>query len=173
MLDARDTTPAIAVLAGGLATRLGALTQTKPKALIDVAGQPFLRWQLEMFAARGLGDVVLCVGHYADQIEAWVAEHPVPGLRVRFSHDGEKPLGTGGALRRALPLLGSPFLVTYGDSYLRCDYLDVFRSFVAARSSTPEPLGLMTVFENQGRYDTSNIEYARTDRALRQTAQEL
>lgn len=161
MLDASDTSPAIAVLAGGLATRLGALTQAKPKALIEIAGQPFLRWQLEMFAARGLRDVVLCVGHYAEQIEAWVANHPIPGLTVRFSHDGETALGTGGALRRALPLLGSPFLVTYGDSYLRCDYLDVFRSFVTARSGSPDvaPLGLMTVFENQGRYDASNIEF--------------
>jgi NDP-sugar pyrophosphorylase family protein len=156
------------VLAGGLATRLGELTQSTPKALIEIAGQPFLRWQLELFAARGLTDVVLCIGHHADQIEAWVAANPIAGLTVRFSRDGSKPLGTGGALRRALPLLSSPFLVTYGDSYLRCDYLDVWRAFVASRSSATEaaPLGLMTVFENRGHYDTSNIVY-REGRILR------
>src|SRR5690242_2763493 len=106
-----DEQPTIAVLAGGLATRLGEVTKSTPKSLIEIAGRPFLAWQLELFRARGLGDVVLCVSHHAEQIEAWVAEHPIPGLRVRFSHDGGRQRGTGGALQRALPLLGSPFLV--------------------------------------------------------------
>lgn len=160
-----DAVPTIAVLAGGLATRLGELTQATPKALLDICGRPFLSWQLELFAARGLRDVVLCISHYADQIEDWVARNPVPGLRVHFSHDGPRRLGTGGALRQALPLLGSPFLVTYGDSYLRCDYLDVFRSFTQSTAAQP-PLAMMTVFENQGRWDQSNIVY-RDGRILR------
>src|SRR5262245_48139728 len=107
----QNASPVIAVLAGGLATRLGELTQATPKALIDVCGRPFLSWQLELFATRGLLDVVLCISHYAEQIEDWVVRHPIPGQRVRFSHDGPRRLGTGGALRAALPLLGSPFLV--------------------------------------------------------------
>lgn len=157
--------PSIAVLAGGLATRLGDLTKTTPKALLDVCGKAFLSWQLELFAARGLTDVVICVSHYADQIEEWVGRNPVPGLRVRFSHDGPRRLGTGGALRAALPMLGSPFFVTYGDSYLRCDYLGIFRAFTQSTAAKP-PLALMTVFENEGRWDTSNIVY-RDGRILR------
>jgi N-acetyl-alpha-D-muramate 1-phosphate uridylyltransferase len=165
-----DTVPTIAVLAGGLATRLGQLTKATPKALLDVCGRPFLSWQLELFASRGLRDVVLCVSHYADQIEEWVARNPIAGLRVRFSHDGPRRLGTGGALRAALPLLGSPFLVTYGDSYLRCEYLDVFRAFTHSTAEKP-PLAMMTVFENQGRWDQSNIVY-RDGRILRYDKQD-
>lgn len=153
--------PVIAVLAGGLATRLGDLTKATPKALIDICGRPFLSWQLELFAARGLRDVVLCVRHHAEQIEDWVARHPIPGLSVRFCRDGERALGTGGALRAALPMLGSPFLVTYGDSYLRCDYRAVMAAFETQRSAGPARpmLGLMTVYENHDRYDASNIVF--------------
>jgi MurNAc alpha-1-phosphate uridylyltransferase len=82
-------------------------------------------------------------------------------VRVCFSRDGGRQLGTGGALRAALPLLGSPFLVTYGDSYLRCDFLEIFRSFAAMRREAiaRPPLGLMTVYENRDRYDASNIVF--------------
>ena len=163
--------PAIAVLAGGLATRLGDLTKATPKALIDFGGRPFLAWQLELFAARGFREVVLCIRHFADQIEAWVAQNPIPGLTVRFASDGDKALGTGGALRAALPLLGSPFMVTYGDSYLRCDYRDVWRSFeaqgsAAAAQAMQPALGMMSVYENRNQDDASNIVF-RGGRILR------
>lgn len=154
--------PTIAVLAGGLATRLGELTRQVPKSLLDVHGRPFLAWQLELFAASGLRDVVLCTGHHGEQIEAWVAHSAPPGMRIRFSGDGGRQLGTGGALRQALPLLGDTFLVTYGDSYLRCDYLAVYRHFLtAAAAESPGPLGLMTVFRNDDRYDASNVVFER------------
>lgn len=152
--------PTIAVLAGGLATRLGDLSKHTPKSLLSVSGRPFLAWQLDLFAERGLNDVVLCVGHYGDQVQRWVAEHCPPGMRVRFSFDGPRQLGTGGALQQALPLLGERFLVTYGDSYLECDYLEVFRKFCHVRDAlagTEPPLGLMTVFENRDQFDTSNV----------------
>jgi NDP-sugar pyrophosphorylase family protein len=148
--------PAIAVLAGGLATRMGELTKHIPKSMLDVGGRPFLAWQLELFAQHGLDDIVLCVGHYAAQIEDWVARHPLQGMRVRFSYDGDRQLGTGGALRQALPMLGDVFLVTYGDSYLRCDYRAVFQDFVARRE---QALGMMTVWKNDNRFDVSNVLY--------------
>jgi NDP-sugar pyrophosphorylase family protein len=154
--------PTIAVLAGGLATRLGELSRSTPKSLLDVLGRPFLAWQLDLFAAAGLARIVLCIGHHGEQIEEWVARHPQPGLDVRFSRDGNRQLGTGGALRKALPQLGDRFLVTYGDSYLRCDYLDVFRRFTQAFESGSEaarPLGLMTVFRNEDQFDTSNVVF--------------
>src|SRR3954465_14214787 len=110
--------PTIAILAGGLATRLGELVANTPKALLDVLGRPFLAWQPEMLQRAGLNDVVICAGHQADQIEGWVDANAPSGTRVRISHDGPCALGTGGALRRALPLLTDPFLVIYGDSYL-------------------------------------------------------
>jgi NDP-sugar pyrophosphorylase family protein len=152
----------IAVLAGGLATRLGELSRGTPKSLIDVLGRPFLAWQLDLFAAAGIDKVVLCIGHHGEQIEEWVAKHPQPGMDISFSRDGDHQLGTGGALRKALPQLGDLFLVTYGDSYLRCDYLAIFSRFKEAFESGSEaerPLGLMTVFQNDDQFDTSNVAF--------------
>jgi NDP-sugar pyrophosphorylase family protein len=74
------------------------------------------------------------------------------GLGVDYSFDGDRLLGTGGALRRALPLLGRTFLVLYGDSYLDISYATVLQSF----REMGKP-GLMTVYRNQGRFDTSNV----------------
>jgi MurNAc alpha-1-phosphate uridylyltransferase len=141
----------VAILAGGLATRLGSITRTIPKALLDVAGEPFIVHQLALLRAAGIRRVVLCVAHLADQIEAVLGNGRGHGLEIAYSHDGSQLLGTGGALRRALPLLGPRFLVLYGDSYLPCDYPAITRAYLASGK-----LGLMTVFENAGRYDASN-----------------
>jgi len=149
--------PPVAILAGGLATRLGDTTKSIPKALLDVAGTPFVFHQLELLRAAGATRVVLCVAHLADQIEAAVGKS-WRGLEVAYSHD--RLDGTGGALRRALPLLGGEFLVVYGDSYLRCDYAAIARAWLASGK-----LGLMTVYRNDGRYDASNVEY--TDHVVR------
>ncbi|HMG53783.1 MAG TPA: nucleotidyltransferase family protein [Kofleriaceae bacterium] len=144
----------VAILAGGLATRLGPITEAIPKALLDVAGQPFVLHQLALLRAAGIQRVVLCVAHLAEQIEAAIGDGRAHGLEVVYSHDGGELLGTGGALRRALPVLGDRFLVLYGDSYLRCDYAAIARAFIAGGR-----LGLMTVFRNEGRYDRSNVRF--------------
>jgi NDP-sugar pyrophosphorylase family protein len=96
----------------------------------------------------------MCVAHLADRIEAEIGDGRAYGMEVAYSHDGGVLLGTGGALRRALPLLGDDFLVMYGDSYLRCDYLGIARAFRASGK-----LGLMTVYANDGRYDASNVVF--------------
>jgi len=144
----------VALLAGGLATRLKPITETIPKALVEVAGKPFVVHQLALLRRHGIRRVVLCVAHLAEQIEAVLGDGRAFGIEVVYSHDGGKLLGTGGALRQALPLLGDEFLVLYGDSYLTCDYADVIR--VYQRSGK---LGLMTVFRNDGQYDASNVVY--------------
>jgi NDP-sugar pyrophosphorylase family protein len=140
------------VLAGGLATRLGARTQLLPKALIAVAGRPFLAWQLEALARSGFVEVLLCIGHFADQIREFLGDGSAFGITVTYSEDGSALLGTGGALRRALGLLEPAFLVTYGDSYLPFDYSAPLRDLEAH----PEALGTMSVFENDGAWDQSN-----------------
>lgn len=144
----------VAILAGGLATRLGPIAGTIPKALLDVAGKPFVVHQLALLRAAGMRRVVLCVAHLADQIEAVLGDGRDHGLEIAYSHDGGQLLGTGGALLRALPLLGDAFLVLYGDSYLRCDYAAVARAFAA--SGKP---GLMTVYRNDHRFDPSNVAF--------------
>jgi NDP-sugar pyrophosphorylase family protein len=141
----------VAILAGGLATRLGDVTKAIPKALLPIAGKPFILHQFDLLRAAGVTEVVMCIAHLADQIEA-VLGSETNGIRVQYSHD--QLLGTGGALRNALPLLGEEFLVMYGDSYLLCDYAKIANSWQASGRQA-----LMTVYANDGRYDASNVEF--------------
>jgi NDP-sugar pyrophosphorylase family protein len=116
------------VLAGGLATRMLPQTERVPKSLLQVAGRPFVDWQLELLARSGIRDVVLCIAHLGELIRAHVGDGARHGLSVRYAE--EEPgrlLGTAGALRAAVPLLAPRFLVTYGDSYLRFDYAEPLR----------------------------------------------
>ena len=145
----------VAILAGGLATRLRPVTETIPKALVDIAGEPFLAHQLRLLAHSGYRRVVLCVGYRADQIRQFAGDGHTFGLEIDYSVDGPKLLGTAGALRRAIPLLGDAFAVVYGDSYLTCDYAAAERWFLDSGK-----LGLMTVYRNEGQWDTSNVEFA-------------
>ena len=143
------------ILAGGLATRLGPLTAGRPKSLIEVEGVPFVSLQLELLKRNGVRRAVLAVGHLAEAIEAILGDGARFGVEVRYSHDGPVRLGTGGAVMKALPLLGSPFFVLYGDSYLTCDYRAVARHF----ESVPGAEGLMTAFRNEGRWGASNLRF--------------
>ena len=144
----------VAILAGGLATRLRPITEKIPKALVPVAGEPFLAHQLRLLHARGLRRAVLCVGYLGEMIAHEFGDGSALGMELAYSFDGPVLLGTGGALRQALPLLGGEFFTLYGDSYLPIDYLAVAAAFHA--SGQP---GLMTVFRNEGAWDTSNVEF--------------
>jgi NDP-sugar pyrophosphorylase family protein len=144
----------VLILAGGLATRLRPLTDKTPKALIEVAGHPFLWHQLQLLKQQGAGHVVLAVGYLGERIQETFGDGAELGLRIEYSFDGPKLLGTGGAIRKALHLLPESFFVLYGDSYLTCNYHAVQNAFVNSRR-----LGLMTVFHNEGRYEGSNVEY--------------
>jgi len=142
----------VAILAGGLATRLRPLTVKIPKLLIEVAGEPFFSHQIRLLRAAGLTRLVLCVGHLGEAIVARYGDGRDWGVEIQYCFDGPTLLGTGGALIRALPQLGPNFYVLYGDSYLPIDYQAVGQAFLAAGK-----LGLMTVYENRGRYDRSNV----------------
>jgi N-acetyl-alpha-D-muramate 1-phosphate uridylyltransferase len=111
----------VAILCGGNGTRLGELTRDKPKSLVEVAGRPFIEWQLELLKRAGYREIVLCVGHQGDQIANYV------GGWVVYSWDFG--MGTGGAIRQALPDLDNEFMVLYGDSYLDCPYGFVEKAF--------------------------------------------
>lgn len=148
--------PRIALLAGGLATRLRPLTTGTPKSLIQIAGEPFLAHQLRLLRSRGIREIVICCGFLGDQIEAFAGDGGRFGLSITYSHDGNRLLGTGGALRAALPLLGIRFLVMYGDSWLTEPIEPVWRAFV--HSGKP---ALMTVFRNENRWGASNVEFRR------------
>lgn len=141
-----------AILAGGLSKRLRPMTDHVPKALIPVAGRPFVEHQLRLLSSRGISHVVLCVGHLGEMIRDAIGNGVRFGLDVEYVFDGPRLLGTAGALRNALPLLGNPFFVLYGDSYLDIDYRDVHKKFLQAGK-----LGLMTVWRNGNRWDRSNV----------------
>jgi len=142
------------ILAGGLATRLGARTRSIPKALLPIAGRPFLAWQLEALRRSGFSEVLLCISHLGEQIREFLGDGSAFGVSAAYSEDGPKLLGTGGALRRALDLLQPRFLVTYGDSYLPFDYSAPLRDL----ATHSQALGTMSVFENAGAWDQSNTE---------------
>jgi NDP-sugar pyrophosphorylase family protein len=144
----------VAILAGGLATRLGPVTERMPKSLVDVAGRPFAEHQIELLRAHGLGDLIFVVGHLGHMVQEAIGDGARWGVSVRYVFDGERPLGTGGALRHALSELGDPFFVMYGDSYLECDYRAVEQAFADSGA-----LGLMTVCRNDNRWDRSNVLY--------------
>lgn len=141
------------ILAGGRGTRIRTLAAGRAKALLPVAGKPFLDRQFELLTTGGVRDVLLCVGHLGDQIREHVGDGSRFGLRVEYSWDDpDLLLGTGGALVRAMPLLHDRFAVMYGDSYLPIDY----RAFAAAFTLCGRP-AMMSVYRNRGRWDASNV----------------
>lgn len=142
------------ILAGGLATRMRPLTETLPKLLIPVQGQPFAFHQLHWLKKRGVTEVLLSIGYLGDQIREYVKEGRNFGLKVEYVDEGTELRGTAGALRLALDegKLHENFMVTYGDSFLPIDYQDVFSRFLMSQKSA-----LMTVFQNFGQWDTSNV----------------
>jgi NDP-sugar pyrophosphorylase family protein len=144
----------VALLAGGLATRLRPLTCTVPKVMVDVAGRPFIDHQLALLRAHGIRRVVLCLGHLGEMVEGYLGDGSARGMEVRYSYDGDRLLDTGGALRQAAPLLDEVFWVLYGDSYLEVDYHAVLADFVRQ-----DALGLMTVMHNGDRWDRSNAVF--------------
>ncbi len=107
----------VVILCGGLGTRLKPLTNTMPKSLVEVAGVPFINYQLRLLASQGIERVVLCIGYRGGQIAEFVGSGQRFKLDVAYSSDGGKPLGTAGAIRKALPYLGQTFGVLYGDVY--------------------------------------------------------
>jgi NDP-sugar pyrophosphorylase family protein len=146
----------LAILAGGLATRLRPVTDKIPKALIAINGEPFLAHQLRLLASSGIRRVTLCVGYRGEMLEAYAGDGSRFGLQLTYSPDGPELRGTAGAVAHARPLLGESFFVLYGDSYLPCDYLAVERAF--KESGKP---ALMTVYHNRDRWDSSNVHFER------------
>ena len=144
----------IAVLAGGFATRLNEISRNKPKALIEIAGKPFVNWQIELLKKNGFEDVIFCVSYKANEIQEYLGNGSKFGLNIRYSFDGSSQLGTGGAIKKAIPLLGKEFAVLYGDSYLPTKY-ELVESFF----KNSESLAVMAVYRNQNKFDKSNVTF--------------
>ncbi len=144
----------LALLAGGLAKRMRPFTDSTPKSLLEVAGEPFINHQLRLLKRENIVHVVICAGHLGEKIQDAVGDGSQFGLSVSYSFDGEKLLGTGGSILKALPSLGEVFWVMYGDSYLDISFPPILSYFQSENKT-----GLMTVFENGNRWDSSNVVF--------------
>jgi len=140
------------ILAGGLATRMRPLTSKLPKSMLQIKGRPFLEYQLELLKEYEIKDILLCVGYRGELIKDHFGDGRKFGVNLSYSFDGDKLLGTGGALKKAYKLLNENFFLMYGDSYLPYDYQEIERHF---RDSVK--LLLMVAYRNQNRFDRSNL----------------
>jgi NDP-sugar pyrophosphorylase family protein len=129
----------IVVLAGGLATRLRPVTETIPKSLLEINGEPFVFHQLQLFIEKKVTHVHFCLGFLGEQVESVVRQSGFfKQMHITFSYDGNKLLGTGGAIVNAFHQLPETFFVTYGDSYLDIDYEQVQEHYCLHRKSAIE-----------------------------------
>ena len=142
----------IVILAGGLANRLRPLTSDLPKSMLKIAGRPFLEYQLELLKEYEIKDILLCLGYKGELIRDYFEDGKKFGVNLTYSLDGEKLLGTAGALKKAHKLLNENFFLMYGDSYLPYDYQKIEELFKRS-----EKLSTMVVYKNQNRFDKSNV----------------
>lgn len=144
------------ILAGGIGSRMWPETRRVPKTLLPVNGRAFAGWQLDWLTAGGIDSVVYSIGHLGEQVVDFVGDGSAWGLSVAYVDEGTDLRGTAGALRLAYEadVLAEDFLVLYGDSWLQVHPGDVLRR--AMRTDDP---ALMTVFENDGQWDGSNVIY--------------
>lgn len=145
------------VMMGGMGTRLKGYAHDCPKPLADVNGKPFFFYQLQLLKSAGFRKFVFCVGYRGSMIEQYFGDGTVFGVHITYSRDGERLLGTGGAIRKALPYLESDFMVVYGDSFMDIDYTEVLYRYYAGKKNGKR--ALMTILKNENRFDKSNVIY--------------
>ena len=145
----------VVVLMGGLGTRLKNYTKDCPKSLVEVCGRPFFDYQLELLMAWGFRKFLFLIGYRADMIEEYYGDGSSRGISIRYSYDGEKLLGTGGAVRRAYDSLEDDFLLIYGDSFMDIDYSEMLYRYRKGKEAGAE--ALMSVLRNNDRFDKSNV----------------
>jgi len=143
------------ILAGGFGTRVQAIAGERPKALLPIAGTPFIDLQLQLLWALGVREVILALGHRSEEIESHLDGHPLQRCfpKLKYCDDGGTPQGTGGAIVRASALLKPNFLVTYGDTLLRLP----IHKMMEEHKNGPCPVTL-SVYKNKNLADRSNAK---------------
>ena len=149
----------VAVLMGGLGSRLGQQTVGMPKPLLPINGMPFFEYEFKLLFKNGFRKFVFLVGYRANMIEEYFGDGSRYGadVHIDYSYDGEVLLGTGGAVARALPLLEDDFMLIYADSFMDIDYFEVAYRYFEGKGCGKN--ALMTVMENGDRYDKSNVVF--------------
>ena len=144
----------IVILAGGLATRLKPLTEKIPKAVVKVAGLPFIFWQLQLLKKQNFKNVIISTGYLGEKIKSLVGNGNKFGLKISYENDGEKLLGTGGALKKMLDKLPEYFFVMYGDTFLPINFKIIENKFLKIKKKN-----LMVVLKNNNKWANSNVSY--------------
>ena len=145
----------IVALMGGLGTRLG--LKDCPKAMADINGIPFFDYQMKLLKRWGFHKFLFLVGHQAGCIEEHYGDGSAWQADIRYSYDGPEQLGTGGALKNAEDKLEEEFLLIYGDSFMDIDYRETVYRYQMEKAAGK--LGVMTILQNENRYDKSNVVY--------------
>ena len=140
------------ILAGGLATRLRPFSEKTPKALINIAGKPFIFWQLKILKTQGIKKILICCGYLGEIIKDKVGDGKRFGLDITYSFDGPFLLGTGGAIKNALNMLPDYFMVMYGDTILSVDFEQIQNNFHLLKTQN-----LMVVLKNNNAWAPSNV----------------
>ena len=132
------------ILAGGLGTRLGALTRDVPKVMLLFNGKPFLYHVIRLLEEQGIKDIVMCTGYLGEQVKDFLGNGSRLGLNIKYSEENERLLGTGGALKQAQGVLGGYFLILNGDTFLPIDYREVEKEHLRLGREA-----LMVVYNNE------------------------
>ena len=142
------------ILVGGLGTRLRSALPDLPKPMAPVRGRPFLEYLLADLKKSGIQNIVFCVGHQAEKIEAYFGDGARFGVQVKYSREREL-LGTAGALKLAQPLVCSEdFLMLNGDCYNDVD----FQGLLAQHRSTSAATTLVAAhLEDRARFGSLKI----------------
>lgn len=127
------------IFAAGLGTRLKPLTDNRPKALVEVKGEPLLAHVLHKLARSGYTEVVINVHHFGEQIIDYVATHPIEGMTIRISDERNELLDTGGGIRQAGTLFaqdGAPFLIHNVDIFSNLDLKEFYTAHPTTEGAT-------------------------------------
>jgi D-glycero-alpha-D-manno-heptose 1-phosphate guanylyltransferase len=158
----RERLPPAVILAGGLGVRLRSAYKGGPKSMAPVRGRPFLDYLLSWLQREGLEEVILCVGYKRSHIEKFVGTGRKWELRVKYSIE-KKPLGTGGAVKKAERLIaGKRLLVVNGDTFVSVRLKELMKFHQSRKAMAT--LAVVKVVDS-GRYGS-----LRVDRAGRITA---
>ena len=152
IIEKSDRMPQVVILCGGLGTRLYPITKKIPKSMVSIRGKPFLLYQIELLKKNGIFDIVLCVGHMADQIKRYFGNGSKFGIKISYGDPKNAKYDMGGVIKSTEKLLADRFFIMYGDSYLPIDFRKVMEEFLIRKKK-----GLMVVWKNFDKYDKSNV----------------
>lgn len=127
------------------------ITEKIPKGLVEIDGKPFLEYQIKLLKKYEIKNIILCVGYKGEMIEEYFGDGENFGVKISYSKES-KPLGTGGAIRKAFNKLRKNFFVMYGDAYLNFDYKDIISFYEKSKGTA-----VLSIYKNKGKYDSSNV----------------